>query len=519
MTRDINGQVVYSRRWSNKYLLVGGCLLLNAMACSGGEATGSEATGSETTTSDATTSEATAQPEQEPEQEQEQPSEEYSPYLASGQSDEGDLFGEVVALSANGNTLVVGARREDSSATNVDGNGRDNGAEQAGAAYVYTRREGIWTLQTYLKGSQLQAHHEFGTSVAISGDGSTIAVAAQLSSLAFVAAPEAPDAQVYVFHRDADTWVERAIVTPEVSDQGDGFGFSLALNDDGTTLVAGAPAEQSGASGIDGDAADNSVTLAGAAYVFARSGDTWSQQAYLKSNNPQYLTGFGLHLAIDGSGNRVAVAAQGEPASDPETGDVLATAGAVYVFERTGTTWQLGGKLQAAYVGSDGNFGKQVALSRNGKVLAAVSWDQSHEGEAQALFDAPYDSLNVFERDGDSWLLRARVRDVEKTALDGCMAISDDGSLILTSDTVADTTARDTGLGYSFLRTGNDWAYSEWFRPINPQSSDTFGASCAVSGDGATIVFGAPGTRASLASNIDAPANDSAAQTGGVFVY
>jgi hypothetical protein len=135
------------------------------------------------------------------------------------------------------------------------------------------------------------------------------------------------------------------------------------------------------------------------------------------------------------------------------------------------------------------------------------------------LLDAPYDSLNVFELEGDSWVLRARERAADKPILGDCIAISDDGSLILTGNEKADTNANDTGVGFSFRRAGNDWTYAEWFRPLNPQPSDKFGASCAASGDGASIVFGAPGTRASVAFDVDAPSNTGAPQTGGVFWF
>ena len=131
----------------------------------------------------------------------------------------------------------------------------------------------------------------------------------------------------------ADTIAQQAYLKASDTTGGpDEFGLSVAIS--GDTLVVGAPYEASAATGVNGDQADNSAADAGAAYVFARSGTVWTQQAYLKASNTNGGDGF-ASVAI--SGDTVVVGATGE--SSAATGvngnqadNTAARAGAAYVF-------------------------------------------------------------------------------------------------------------------------------------------------------------------------------------------
>ena len=90
-----------------------------------------------------------------------------------------DWFGVRLALSGDGNTLVVGAPNEDSAATGFAGDQDDDSAQEAGAVYVYTRSGGAWTHQVYVKGSNTEQYDEFGSSVALNQDGTVLAVGAR----------------------------------------------------------------------------------------------------------------------------------------------------------------------------------------------------------------------------------------------------------------------------------------------------------------------------------------------------
>src|SRR6266853_4469015 len=99
-------------------------------------------------------------------------------YVKASNTGAADEFGFAVALSSDGNTLAVGAPAEASVATGIGGNQADNTAPSAGAVYVYTRSGATWTQQAYIKASNAEAGDQFGTSVALSSDGSTLAVGA-----------------------------------------------------------------------------------------------------------------------------------------------------------------------------------------------------------------------------------------------------------------------------------------------------------------------------------------------------
>src|SRR5262249_30824249 len=154
-------------------------------------------------------------------------------YVKASNTGSNDEFGYLVTLSADGNTLAVGADGEASSATGINGNQSDNSWSDAGAVYVFVRSAGVWTQQAYVKASNTAAIDYFGSALALSGDGNT--------------------------------------------------------------LAAGAYAEDSSATGINGNQADNSLSSAGAVYVFVRSGTTWTQQAYVKASNPDAQDGFGAN--------------------------------------------------------------------------------------------------------------------------------------------------------------------------------------------------------------------------------
>ena len=99
-------------------------------------------------------------------------------YIKASNTDANDYFGWSVALSGDGSTLAVGASYEHSAATGINGNQGDNSTAGAGAVYMFTRSGSTWGQQAYIKASNTNASDNFGASVALSADGSTLAVGA-----------------------------------------------------------------------------------------------------------------------------------------------------------------------------------------------------------------------------------------------------------------------------------------------------------------------------------------------------
>lgn len=190
-------------------------------------------------------------------------------YLKAHNAGSGDVFGISVAIS--GDTVVAGAAYEASSATGVDGDGSDNSANFAGAAYVFVCSGGTWSQQAYLKASNTESFDRFGWSVTVSGG--TVVVGANLEDSNATGVDgnggdnSASDSgAAYVFVRSDSNWSQQTYLKASNTGSDDQFGQSVAVS--GDTVVVGAFAEASNATGVDGDGSDNSALNSGAAYVF-----------------------------------------------------------------------------------------------------------------------------------------------------------------------------------------------------------------------------------------------------------
>jgi hypothetical protein len=281
-------------------------------------------------------------------------------YLKASNTDEGDSFGRRVAL--DGDTLAVAASGEDSAATGVDGDEGNNEAEGSGAIYVFTRSGTAWQQQAYLKASNTDPGDGFGWSIAIDGD--TLVVGAYQEDGAATGVDgdqrdnEAPlSGAVYVFTRLGTAWRQQAYLKASNTDENDFLGSSVAL--DGDMLAVGAQGEASTATGVNGDQSNNEAP-SGAVYVFTRSDTTWRQQAYVKASNTDPGDGFGISVALDG--DTLAVGAWGEDSAatgvdGDQSNNEARESGAVYVFTRSGTTWQQQAYLKASNTDAQDGFG------------------------------------------------------------------------------------------------------------------------------------------------------------------
>jgi len=202
-------------------------------------------------------------------------------YVKASNTEANDGFGWSVTLSSDGNTLAVGADSEDSSATGINHptGQSDNSVSVSGAVYVFQRSNGNWQQQAYVKASNTGTNHRFGRSVALSGDGNTLAVGADTegSNAMGINHPtgqsdnSAVDAgAVYVFQRNNAAWQQQAYVKAPNSGAGELFGRTVVLNGDGSTLAVGAIFENSNAMGINHltGQSDNSASRSGAVYLY-----------------------------------------------------------------------------------------------------------------------------------------------------------------------------------------------------------------------------------------------------------
>ncbi len=206
-------------------------------------------------------------------------------YVKASNTDADDYFGRGVALSADGSTLAVSAWQERSAATGVGGDEADDSTFGAGAVYVFVRSGVAWVQQAYLKASNTGALDRFGASLALSADGSILAVGAigEDSGAIGVGGNQASNTTeqsgaVYVFARTGAAWSQQAYVKASNTGVGDGFGWAVALSGDGATLAVGAPFEDSFSTGVGGNQSVNTAAASGAVFVLARAGAEWGVQ-------------------------------------------------------------------------------------------------------------------------------------------------------------------------------------------------------------------------------------------------
>ena len=318
--------------------------------------------------------------------------------LVASDPEAGDRFGSAAAVS--GDTIVIGAKSEDTVASN------------AGAAYVFIRSGTTWAQQAKLTASDGAASDLFGIRASIAGD--TIVIGAPLHNSRTGAA--------YVFTRSGTTWSQQAKLTASDAADDDYFGHSVNIS--GDTVVVGAYREDAGGSN------------AGAAYVFTRSGTSWSQQAKLTASDPASNDYFG-RTAIGISGDTVAVGASLKPYSG------LVVKGAAYIFTRSGTSWSQQAKLTASDAENGDQFGNTIAITGDTVVVGAHEEDTGGSKAGAAY---------IFTRSGTSWTEAKKIQASDAGAGDefgNFVGIS--GNTVLVTAYLEDTGGNNAGAAYTFV--------------------------------------------------------------------
>lgn len=332
--------------------------------------------------------------------------------------------------------------------------------EAVGARYPITV-DPVWTEQTILTSLDGATDDHFGDSVAVSGD------------IAVVGAPDKTvgsavgQGQAYIYVRSGASWSEQASLIASDGSSNDQFGYAVSA--DGDTVVVGAPMRSIGAS-----------LYQGQAYVYVRSGTTWSEQAKLVGSDGAKFDGFGFSVAVSG-GTTVVGALQKKVGT-------ATTQGQAYVYVRSGATWF----EQAKLIGSDGarsdRFGFSVAVSGDTAVVGAPSKDVgATAGQGQSY---------VYVRHGASWSEQAKLVGSNGAAVDrfgSSVAVSGDTAVV--GAYLKDVgTHRGQGQAYVFARAPTapaSWVERTKLFGSDSMAGDSFGWSVAISAD--TIIIGARG--------------------------
>jgi hypothetical protein len=336
--------------------------------------------------------------------------------LTASDAAQDDFFGK--SIDIDGNTLIVGAPSKD-----FDTNGL------AGAVYIYVQQGGTWVQQAKL------LSHDPSTAL-LGGFGEAVALD---GNQAIISAPFGPAGGTYIFQRNnAGVWSMQQRINDIVFGELPAGGVDI----DGTTAVIGAPRYD---------------TFRGAAYVYTRSGSTWTQQIRLVASDAAERDGFGNSVAI--SGNTIMVGL----ADDLDA----AGTGAVYVYERSGNTWVEQAKLMAADAQEGARFGQSVKLNGDTAVIGAT-------GKGGAVY--------VFERISGVWTQTAKL--VPNNLLAGQYigeGVDFDSNRIVAG--------RINGTAYIFVKSNGTWLQTLELTDGDTTDNNRFGAVSAIAGT--TVVVGA----------------------------
>jgi hypothetical protein len=368
----------------------------------------------------------------------------------------GGAFGAQVALSADGNTALI-AGQED----NV----------QTGAVWVFTRSGSTWSQQgPKLTGGGAVGAAGFGHSVALSADGNTALISG--------AGDDQHRGAVWVFTRSGTTWTQQGQKLTVSSESPEGaFGSSVALSSDGSTALIGG---------------EDQPGRAGAAWVFTRSGSIWSQGPKLTAHDEVAPAEFGFSVALSADGSTALIGGPYEKV--PWIGFGASEAGAAWVFTRTGSTWsQQGPQLTTFEEREDGWFGWSVALSADGSTALIGSPRVGNE-EAENYTGAVWTfvrSGSTWSQRGPQlqpsqrpWTLfgdSVAISSDGNTAVIGAPGWNVRGAALAFERT-----------GSTWTRLGPELLGSERLE-YGPNGSEGVGGAVALSADGTTALAGGPG--------------------------
>lgn len=352
----------------------------------------------------------------------------------------------------------------------------------------------------------------------------------------------------------ASHWMQHAFMKAPNAEEFDEFGSDIALSGDGSTLAIAVRGEDGASTGIDGDQSSNAAEAAGAVFVYARAGDSWTLEAYVKSSNASTRDAFGRAIVLSTDGSVLAVGADNEDSNSPgvngdQSNNDAPQSGAVYIFRRDSGAW-----AQEAYVkasnpsrtmeggsfGSDGDyFGEKLALSGDGNTLAVSATCEDSDASGIGGDDTNDDLRNsgavfVFAFDGTGWAQDAYIKASNPGELDlfgQSVALSNDGRTLAVGVPMEDSDGRgvdpvsrnegalSSGAVYVFRRADLGWTEEAFVKASNSDAGDRFGQDVDLSADGDILIVGAPG-EASAASGVGGDEEDNSVfEAGAVYLF
>jgi len=360
----------------------------------------------------------------------------------------GDAFGWSVSI--DGDYAVVGAYTDD-----IGGN------SDQGSAYIFIRNGSTWTEHAKLTANDGQPSDFFGRGVSINGD--YVIVGAQSGDNGAII----NCGSAYIFIRNGATWTQQAKLNALDGTTDDYFGSTVSIS--GDHAIVGAYVDDIGAS-----------TDQGSAYIFARTGSSWVQQAKLTSLDGVAQDRFGVSVSIDG--NYAVVGAVYD--------DIGANfnQGSAYVYFFNGTVWAQQAKLYAIGGEAGDEFGGSVSINGSSVIVGASRYDFNANAEQGVAY--------VFIRNGTNWTIQSSLHaEGQPHDLFGSSVSISGDYAIVGAVGYGDDTNEFQGSAYLFKWTGTSWRFIRKITDINGDGGDFF-ANQGISIDAGRYIIGAPGKNA-----------------------
>ena len=346
-----------------------------------------------------------------------------------------DLFGYGVDI--DGDTAIIGSQNDD-----------DDGTD-SGSAYIFIRSGATWIQQAKLTALDAAATDRFGTSVSIDGD-TVIVGADQRSGNGRGAA--------YIFTRSGTVWTQQAKLTAFDATNQDLFGNFVSIS--GDTVVVGSWRD------------DDFGVESGSAYVYVRSGTTWTLEEKLTASDAAAIDQFGYSVSLDN--DTIIIGARGNTDAGPDSGSA-------YIFVRSGTNWTEQAKLTSLDLATGDRFGFGVSIDEDTAVIGAFQDDDDGTDSGSAY---------VFLRSGTNWTQQAKLTAIDAAAAD-LFGITVDivGDTAIVGALNDDDNGSNSGSAYVFSRSGSNWTEQAKLTASDGAPNDIFGFNVSV--DGNTVAVAA----------------------------
>ena len=325
----------------------------------------------------------------------------------------------------------------------------------------------VWLQEQKLTAGDISGNSDwFGWSVAIDGDGDTVILGRPRSYVGSTFGVGA----AYIFTRSGTTWTQQQKLQQGDPGLRDYLGHSVSISKDGNTVAVGAYEKST-----------PSVQYAGAVYVFVRppGGTTWTQQQKLTATNPQLIDYLGSSVCISGDGNTIISGGYYARRNLPATTNT----GSAWVFVRSpgGTTWTQQQELvpNPPKITIAAHFGYSVSITDDGDTV---------------LVGARYqNSAYIFTRSGTTWTQQHKFIGPHGSGdhFGSGVALSGDGNTAIIGAPYNDSAATNAGCVYFFIRSGNTWSTGLQKFASDIQADDLFGYSVSINGDGTKAIVGA----------------------------